>query len=224
MTRSWDYRILKNNCQHFASYLIQILTGEELRTRTISDLMTNFVPWSCRPAPTLLQATSTYTAEPPRRNIFPRIPPTHKKSNLEWLRSGSNSGNQTPISPPAFAGLGISRLQLDGFRSCLQDGERGYLDTLGFGEPQLLQDYFLVTHDPPSNRVCRAVCALYRDVFLLCRYVSTSSVRSWDHVSGSRPTNSVQETEKLFVYGYLYPRHINKITLTRVGNLAVGWV
>ena len=145
-------------------------------------------------------------------------------SNLEWMKSGSNLGNQTPISPPAFAGLGISRLQLDGFRACLQDGERNYLDTLRFGEPQLLQDYFLVTDDPPSNRFSRAVCALYRDVFLLCRYVPASSVRSWDQVSGSRPTNPIQETEKLFVYGYLYPRHISKVTSTRVGTLVVGSV
>lgn len=144
------------------------------------------------------------------------------KSNLEWLKHGSSSTKQNPIPPPTFAGLGVSRLQLDGFRACLQDGERNYLDRLGFGEPKLLQDYFLVNDDPPSNRFSRAVCALYQDVFLLCRYVTASSVRSWDHLFDNGPTNSIQETERLFVYGYLYPRHINKITPTRVGNLVVG--
>ena len=217
---------MKNNCQHFASYLIQILTGEELRARTISDLMQDLVPWSRRPTPIPLRSTSTYTAEPPRRSIVPRIPPTHIKSNLEWLKSGSNSEKQMPISPPDFSGPGISRLQLDGFHSRLQDGERSYLDTLGFGEPQLLQDYFVITEDPPSNRVSRAVCALYRDVFLLCRYVVASFVRSWDQISASSsiPTNSLQETEKLFVYGYVYPRHIHKVTATRVGTLAFSCI
>lgn len=216
---------MKNNCQHFASYLIQILTGDELRTRTISDLMKNFVPWSRQPTLTPLRSTSTYTAaETPRHNIFPRIPPTHIMSNLEWLKSGSNLGHQTPIPRPPFAGLAVSRLQLDGFRACLQDGERSYLDTLGFREPQLLQDYFLITDDPPSNRVSRAVCALYRDVFLLCRYVTASSIRSWDNGSSSGPTNPVLETERLFVYGYLYPRHIHKVTRTGVGDFAIGWI
>jgi hypothetical protein len=216
--------VLKNNCQHFASYLIQILTGDELRTRTISDLMKNFVPWSRQPTLAPLRSTSAYTGETHRHNIFPRIPPTHIMSNLEWLKSGSNLGHQTSISLPPFAGLAVSRLQLDGFRACLQDGERRYLDTLGFGEPQLLQDYFLITDDPPSNRVSRAVCALYRDVFLLCRYVPSSSIRSWDSGSSIGPTNPVQERERLFVYGYLYSRHINNVTRTGVGNFTVGGI
>ena len=72
LTRSWDYRVLKNNCQHFASCLIQILTRQELYPRTISDLMKNFVPWSHRSAPTPLQSMSVYTAEPPRQSIIPR--------------------------------------------------------------------------------------------------------------------------------------------------------
>ena len=186
--------------------------------------MRNFVPWSQGPAPIPLQSMSIYTAEPPRRNsIFPRILPSILGSNeVEWMTSGSNSANHTPIPTPEFAGLGISRLQLDGFRSHLQDGERIYLDTLGFGEPQLLQDYFLISEYPKSNRVSRAVCVLYRDVFLLCRYVSGSSIRSWDQIPAHRQPIPIQETEKLFIYGYLYPRHINKVTATRVGTVAFG--
>jgi hypothetical protein len=138
----------------------------------------------------------------------------------EWTTSRSSSGHRAPI-PPNFVGVGISRLQLDGFRSHLQDGERAYLDTLGFGEPQLLHDYFLISDDPGSNRVSRAVCALYRDVFLLCRDVAASSLRSWDHTTGNISLNAIEETEKLFVYGYLYPRHIENATATRIGTYAI---
>ena len=53
---------------------------------------------------------------------------------------------------------------------------------------------------------------------MLCRYVQSGAVRSWD---GSGAPNSLQETEKLFVYGYFYPRHISKVTLTRVGTISL---
>jgi hypothetical protein len=139
----------------------------------------------------------------------------------EWMTSSSSSASRAPIPTPSFVGVGISRLQLDGFRFHLQDGERAYLDTLNAGEPHLLHDYFLISDDPGSSRISRAVCALYRDVFLLCRDVPTSSLRSWDHTTGSRPLNAIEETEKLFVYGYLYPRHIEKVTATRIGTIAI---
>jgi hypothetical protein len=222
LTRSWDYRVLKNNCQHFASYLIQTLTRQEIYPRTISDLMRNFVPWSHRSAPTPLQSMSVYTAEPQRHTILPRKPlNTRETEILGWLTSGSISPNHPPIPAPPFAGLGVSRLQLDGFRSLLQDGEREHLDTLRLGEPQLLQDYFFVSDPSTSNRVSRAVGVLYREVFLLCRYVQSGSIRSWDytHGSGSGVLNSLEETEKLFVYGYIYPRNINKVIATRVGTV-----
>jgi hypothetical protein len=145
------------------------------------------------------------------------------RSNLpEWMTSAFSSGNRALIPSPGFVGLGVNRLQLDGFRSVLQDGERAYLDQLGFGEPQLLQDYFLISDSPTSNRVCRAVCVLYRDVFLLCRYVPASSLRLWDRTTtGTGPLNAIEDTEKLFIYGYLYPRHIDKVTATRVGIFAI---
>jgi len=144
-----------------------------------------------------------------------------KPDLAEWMTSSSSWGNHAPIPTPNFVGVGISRIQLDGFRSHLQDGERAYLDSLGFGEPQLLHDNFMITDEEGSSRVSRAVCALYRDVFLLCRYVAASSLRSWDYTTGSRPPEAIEETEKLFVYGYLYPRHIEQVTTSRVGTFAV---
>jgi hypothetical protein len=45
-----DYRLLKNNCQNFASSLVRTLTGEDLRPRTISELMWRFVSFSRHPA------------------------------------------------------------------------------------------------------------------------------------------------------------------------------
>ena len=159
--------------------------------------------------------------EPPRRSILPRKPPYGIfPLILEWMTSSSSSVNPSPLPGSVIAGLGVSRTQLDGFRSVLQDGERAYLDTMGFGEPQLLQDYFFISEPGTNNRVSRAVCVLYQHVFLLCRYVSASSIRSWDQIShDSIPP--IEDSEKLFVYGYLYPRHIVNVTATRVGICAL---
>jgi hypothetical protein len=49
MKKNWDYRILKSNCQHFASYLLQVLTGHEPLPRTISRLMKDYIPVSHQP-------------------------------------------------------------------------------------------------------------------------------------------------------------------------------
>ena len=116
-------------------------------------------------------------------------------------------------------GLPISVLQLDGFRSRLQDGERTYLDSLGLGNPQSIQDYFLITEDGDHGRVTRAVCVLYPGVLLLFRYHTESSLTSWDRTPGYHRLVTPLETEKLFVYGYLYPRHIHQATRTTVGTV-----
>jgi hypothetical protein len=43
LKRSWDYRILKSNCQHFASNLIHVLTGHEPFPRTIAKLIKSHI-------------------------------------------------------------------------------------------------------------------------------------------------------------------------------------
>ena len=138
---------------------------------------------------------------------------------LEWWSSSSDC---SPDPAPAQTqhiqvGLGVGRLQLDGFRSYLQAGERDYLDSLQLGPPDLLQDYFLIT-DQGSNHVTRAVCVLYENVLLLCRYHSSSSLRPWGDRAGER--TDLEESVKLFVYAYLYPRQIDDVASTRVGAVS----
>jgi hypothetical protein len=43
LKRNWDYRILKSNCQHFASNLIDALTGHEPFPRTIAKLIKSHI-------------------------------------------------------------------------------------------------------------------------------------------------------------------------------------
>ena len=38
-----DYRLLENNCQHFAKALIRDITGEDLCPKTIADLLRPFI-------------------------------------------------------------------------------------------------------------------------------------------------------------------------------------
>jgi hypothetical protein len=38
-----DYRVLENNCQHFAKSLIRDITGKDLGPRTIAELMSPFI-------------------------------------------------------------------------------------------------------------------------------------------------------------------------------------
>jgi hypothetical protein len=99
----------------------------------------------------------------------------------------------------------------------LQEGERNYLDTLGLGLPLLIQECFYITEDG-SARPQKAVCMLFNDILLLCRYQAESSLTSWDQTpASSRLVTTTPETEKLFVYGYLYPRHIDSVKSTAVG-------
>lgn len=92
-----------------------------------------------------------------------------------------------------------------------------YLDSLSLGSLESIQDYFLITQDEDQRHVTRAVCVLYSDVLLLFRHHHESSLTSWDRTPGSSRLVMLREHEKLFVYGYLYPRHIHRVTRTPIG-------
>ena len=69
MKRSWDYRVLKGNCQHFASYLLEILTGHEPLPHTISKLMKDFIHLSNQLPLTLQSSTASPSPASSRRSV-----------------------------------------------------------------------------------------------------------------------------------------------------------
>jgi hypothetical protein len=93
----------------------------------------------------------------------------------------------------------------------LDEGEHLHLERLHIGAPVSLQD-FDVTQD---RLVTRAVGVLYRDIFILFRYKPQAALVSWDDTS---ETVSSDAKERLFIYCYLYPRHITSVAPTRNGN------
>jgi hypothetical protein len=59
LKRNWDYRVLKSNCQHFASYLIHVLTGHEPFPRTIAKLIKSHINVSSQPSRPLYTSASS---------------------------------------------------------------------------------------------------------------------------------------------------------------------
>jgi hypothetical protein len=151
-----------------------------------------------------------------------------RSNQPDWVASFSPTSQAHPLQIQQSQnriGVGVSGIQRDGFRSGLQDGERAYLDSLGLGSPESIQDYFLITEEGTRGRVNRAVCVLYHNVLLLCRWHVESSLTSWGQTPGNNGLVAAGESEKLFVYGYLYPRHIYRVTSTPIGMapFSLGW-
>src|ERR1700737_4758146 len=102
---------------------------------------------------------------------------------LTLIGFSGSTGRQTRAPEPRRpVGLSVSNLHLRGFRVALQAGERKHLDSLELGNPEQIQDYFLITEDKASF-VSRAVCVLYHNVFLLCRHQTEKDLISWDLTS-----------------------------------------
>ena len=102
-----------------------------------------------------------------------------------------------------------------GFLTTLEDSERSYLDSLKLGQPQSLHR-FEVTKYRDGSRADNVVAVLYSDVFLLFRGRNQDQLASW--TTSSLQTPNFQD-ERLFLYSYLYPRHIVGIEATRNGML-----
>jgi hypothetical protein len=107
-----------------------------------------------------------------------------------------------------------------GIQQLLQEGERNYyLTSLGLSSPLLIQDFWIGEEcRPRAERHSKAVCILFNEILLFCRFQAESSLTLWDHTPGSSRIVSTNEKEKLFVYGHLYPRHIHGVNLTGIGD------
>lgn len=64
MEQRSDYRVMENNCQHFAKSLIRDITGQDLETRTIAGLMRPFISF-VDSAKSLMRLRSNSTQLPP---------------------------------------------------------------------------------------------------------------------------------------------------------------
>jgi hypothetical protein len=130
--------------------------------------------------------------------------------------SSSTTPIQAPnINPQQVAGLGVDIYHLRCFLQDLEKGERSYLESFGLGVPQSLHT-FVITENKDTNRVAKAIAALYPEVFILFRYRTKQKLRSWDTTSAI--TYSPDE-ECLLIYCYLYPRHIKNVSSTRNGTV-----
>ena len=137
-------------------------------------------------------------------------------TSVGWLASESIREEVPAEIALTPVGLGVSSLSLRGFYSALDAGERAHLFSLNLGNPKGLQDYFMITEDRISTRISRAVCVLYNNVFLLLRHQTEGDLATWISSSGTKQLD--QNSEMLFIYGYLYPRHILSVSPTRVGK------
>jgi hypothetical protein len=142
---------------------------------------------------------------------------------IGWLTGGSISSIDDIPQKDAWESLGSiglndSRIPWLGVQHVLQKAEKQYLRSLGYTNPLLVQDFFWITEDDQPHRPTKAVCILFREILLLCRYHTESSLTLFDHTPANLRMVTAQETEKLFVYGYLYPRHISRVNQTATGN------
>jgi hypothetical protein len=72
-SQAWDYRVLQNNCQTFASRLMQSLTEQPPVPKTISDLVKPFVKAQTGPSKPLrsTMATTTLNSHHTPNSTFP---------------------------------------------------------------------------------------------------------------------------------------------------------
>jgi hypothetical protein len=117
-----------------------------------------------------------------------------------------------------LSGLNSSQIPWLGVQHLFQEAEKQYLLLLGYTAPLLVQDSFWITEDGQFHHPSKAVCILFNETLLLCRYHTESSLTSFDHTPANMRMTTSQETEKLFVYGYLYPRHISRVSKTVTGT------
>ena len=217
-----DYRVLENNCQHFAKALVRDITGKDFGSRMIAEALKPYIDFVDNARSLVRLRTYSVQLSPTKEKPFFNFSCTIRW--FDWLLTGRLTGsimsrprrasdegivpivsevNIQPQSPTSRSIL----LQWAGLQTMLHQTERRYLDELHLGEPKLVEE-FNVYDEGSSGGI--STCVLFPKVLLLFREQHEST-----HLHFERGTSVhyVDHTAppKWSVYAIIFPRHVNQV-------------
>jgi len=214
-----DYRVLENNCQHFAKALVRDITGKDFGSRMIAEVLKPYIDFVDNARSLVRLRTHSMQLTPTKEKLFFNFRCSIR--SFDWLLTGRWTGsshrrasdedivpmvsevNIQPHSPTSRSIL----LQWAGLQTMLHQTERRYLNELHLGEPKLVEE-FNVCDEGGSGGI--STCVLFPKVLLLFREQHEST-----HLRFERGT-SVHYVDdrvrpKWSVYAIIFPRHVNQI-------------
>lgn len=206
-----DYRLLENNCQHFAKALIRDITGEDLCPKTIADLLRPFIDFTEDDRLAHLRSNSLSKPSGFVHNFFgASVVASSIEGNLGMTVNPTDAVQTLPYSMDSWLFDRGVQPRWDEVRGLLRSAEAKHLLQLKLGEPVLIQDFY-ITDD--GNSRTQAICVLFHAILLMFRYQKETA-----HTYFESPRSSISDgmsyphnEPKLSVYGYLFPRHIDEI-------------
>jgi hypothetical protein len=222
-----DYRLMENNCQHFAKALVRDITGQDFGPKMIAEVLKPYVDFVDNAKSLVRLRTHSMQLSPtPERPFFQiagtsNIPSFRLLGGIDWEGSLPRSAAVDEEILPLVASVAPSSptprsilWQWAGLQGMLHPTEKEYLDGLHLGSPKLVEE-FNVVDEGGSGGV--STCVLFPKVLLLFREQHESTHLHFER-GGCLHHVDHGVLPKWSCYAVLFPRHISNIAPTPNGK------